>query len=160
MDSCGCFIRDQLSGILLICRKSCRSQVTTMFVWTTAQMDCINRHGSSGIVFSSKLNSILQGKFVFFSILNHCISTQEVISTRCNCACTIYNPQDLVSLCGALTSIPLTLILPAVLYRRLYPSKAVCLLLVASTVFMTVGLIGAVGSINVDKQMRAPFSCN
>eukprot|EP00986_Skeletonema_menzelii_P016380 scaffold14392_cov151-Skeletonema_menzelii.AAC.20 len=68
--------------------------------------------------------------------------------------------KDLVSLCGALTSIPLTLILPAVLYRRLYPSKAVCLLLVASTVFMTVGLIGAVGSINVDKQMRAPFSCN
>mmetsp|Transcript_16458 Transcript_16458/g.27063 ORF Transcript_16458/g.27063 Transcript_16458/m.27063 type:complete len:544 (-) Transcript_16458:447-2078(-) len=68
--------------------------------------------------------------------------------------------KDLVSLCGALTSIPLTLILPAVLYRRLYPSKAVCLLLVASTMFMTVGLIGAVGSINVDKQMRAPFSCN
>lgn len=68
--------------------------------------------------------------------------------------------KDLVSLCGALTSIPLTLILPAILYRRLFPSKAVCLLLVASTLFMVVGLIGAVGSINVDKQMRAPFSCN
>mmetsp|Transcript_18406 Transcript_18406/g.27499 ORF Transcript_18406/g.27499 Transcript_18406/m.27499 type:complete len:98 (+) Transcript_18406:366-659(+) len=68
--------------------------------------------------------------------------------------------KDLVSLCGALTSIPLTLILPAILYRRLYPSKAVGLLLIASTLFMIVGLIGAVGSINVDKQMRAPFSCN
>eukprot|EP00984_Skeletonema_dohrnii_P038797 scaffold42467_cov161-Skeletonema_dohrnii-CCMP3373.AAC.6 len=78
------------------------------------------------------------------------------------CALTLYLycHQDLVSLCGALTSIPLTLILPAILYRRLYPSKAVGLLLIASTLFMIVGLIGAVGSINVDKQMRAPFSCN
>ena len=67
--------------------------------------------------------------------------------------------KDLVSLCGAMTSIPLTLILPAILYRRLFPSKAVVLLLIASTLFMIVGLIGAVGSINIDKQMRAPFSC-
>lgn len=95
-------------------------------------------------------------------ILNVAYQTLHFYSGHSNRTCVLvsYFLQDLVSLCGALTSIPLTLILPAILYRRLYPSAAVCLLLVASTLFMTVGLIGAVGSINVDKQMRAPFSCN
>jgi|SaaInl74LU_5_DNA_1037368.scaffolds.fasta_scaffold62341_1 hypothetical protein len=64
MDSCGRILCDQLSGILLIRRKSCGSQVRAMFVRTTIQMDCIDRHGSFGILYSSKLDSILQGKMI------------------------------------------------------------------------------------------------
>ena len=78
--------------------------------------------------------------------------------------------QDLVSLIGALTSVPLTLGLPAILYR--YAIQQVSLwrlvvgssssyaLLIYSMVFLVVGLIGALYSIDRDwaNQGKA-FSC-
>jgi hypothetical protein len=77
--------------------------------------------------------------------------------------------QDLVALCGALTSVPLTLLLPAMFYRRVQcvplflptlHSKCSYALLLFSVLFMLVGLIGAIGSIDVDwKNKRGVFSC-
>jgi len=78
--------------------------------------------------------------------------------------------KDLVALCGAATSIPLTLLIPAIFYRRVqgvplfFPtlhSKYSWLLLVFSFVFMLVGLIGAIGSIDVDwSNTSGPFACH
>lgn len=78
--------------------------------------------------------------------------------------------KDLVALCGALTSVPLTLLLPAIFYRRIqsvplfFPtlhSKGSYALLVFSILFMIVGLIGAIGSIDVDwENKKEAFSCH
>jgi len=85
MDSCGRILCDQLSGILLIRRKSCGSQVRAMYVRTTIQMDCIDRHGSFGILYSSKLNSILQGFGLSMWCFNkhpaHTDSASNIVST-------------------------------------------------------------------------------
>jgi amino acid permease len=79
--------------------------------------------------------------------------------------------QDLVSLIGALTSVPLTLTLPALLYR--YAIQQVSLwrysvgstssysLLVYSMIFLVVGLSGALYSIDRDWAYQGkPFSCH
>lgn len=78
--------------------------------------------------------------------------------------------KDLVALCGALTSIPLTLLLPAIFHRRVqglplfFPTlhgNASLLLVVFSLVFTAVGLIGAIGSIDKDWSAKSkPFSCH
>jgi len=78
--------------------------------------------------------------------------------------------QDLVSLIGALTSVPLTLTLPALLYR--YAIQRVSLwrpvvgssssyhLLMYSMVFLIIGLAGALFSIDRDwANQGKPFSC-
>lgn len=77
--------------------------------------------------------------------------------------------KDLVALCGAATSIPLSLLIPAIFYRRVqnvplfFPSlgsKYSFSLVVFSIAFMVVGLIGAVGSIDVDWSSKSgPFAC-
>lgn len=77
--------------------------------------------------------------------------------------------KDLVSLIGALTAVPLTLLLPVIFYRRLwdiplcYPTRdsmGSYALLIFSIVFLGVGLIGAFGSIEMDwKNQGRPFSC-
>eukprot|EP00956_Cyclotella_meneghiniana_P001685 scaffold1831_cov39-Cyclotella_meneghiniana.AAC.3 len=77
---------------------------------------------------------------------------------------------DLVALCGALTTVPLTLILPALFYRRVqcvplfFPtlhSKSSYVLLLFSIAFMIVGLIGSIGSIDSDwKNSHGAFSCH
>jgi len=78
--------------------------------------------------------------------------------------------KDLVALCGALTTVPLTLILPALFYRRVqcvplfFPtlhSKSSYVLLLFSIAFMIVGLIGSIGSIDSDwKNSHGAFSCH
>ena len=77
--------------------------------------------------------------------------------------------KDLVSLIGALTAVPLTLLLPVIFFRRLwdiplcYPTRdsmGSYALLIFSLVFLGVGLIGAFGSIEMDwKNQGRPFSC-
>lgn len=85
--------------------------------------------------------------------------------------------KDLVSLTGALTSVPLTLLLPSILYRRGYlgrtrylwvarnwnDSKDVLsfLLVVYSLLFMICGFCGAIYSIDMDWKSKhsGPFSC-
>ena len=77
--------------------------------------------------------------------------------------------KDLVSLIGALTAVPLTLLLPVIFHRRLrdmplsYPTRdsiASYALLIFSLVFLGVGLIGALSSIEMDwKNQGHPFSC-
>ncbi len=78
--------------------------------------------------------------------------------------------QDLTSLIGALTSIPLSLFLPAVLYRK-YCNVLLCYptlsslgsyaLMMLSGVFVVCGLIAALSSIEVDwANQKAPFSCS
>ena len=79
--------------------------------------------------------------------------------------------QDLVSLIGALTSIPLTLTLPALLYRSaiqqvsfwryVVGSTSSYSLLLYSMVFLLVGLAGALYSIDRDwANQGKPFSCH
>ena len=78
--------------------------------------------------------------------------------------------QDLVALCGALTSVPLTLVIPAIFYRRVqdvplfFPtlhSKYSFMLLVFSIIFMIIGLIGSIGAIDVDwENTSGPFACH
>lgn len=78
--------------------------------------------------------------------------------------------KDLVALCGALTSIPLTLLLPALLHRRVqglplfFPTlhgNASLLLVVFSVMFIAVGLSGAIGSIDEDWSNKStPFACH
>jgi hypothetical protein len=77
--------------------------------------------------------------------------------------------QDLTSLIGALTTIPLSLFLPAVLYRKFcnvslcYPSTSSWgsyVLMMLSGVFVLCGLIAAISSIQADwANQKAPFSC-
>jgi hypothetical protein len=78
--------------------------------------------------------------------------------------------QDLTSLIGALTSTPLSLFLPAVLYRKFcnvsicYPtlsSLGSYALMMLSSVFIVCGLIAALSSIEVDwANQKDPFSCS
>lgn len=78
--------------------------------------------------------------------------------------------KDLVALIGALTSVPLTLLLPAVFYRR-YLSVSIWLptretlgsyaLLVFASVFMAVALAGSISSIETDwSKHGGPFACH
>jgi hypothetical protein len=103
----------------------------------------------------------------FFKVGLRVMSCWHVIVSYSQCQ---YNIQDLVALCGALTSVPLTLLLPALFYRRIQcvplfvstlHSMCSYALLIFSIAFMTVGLIGAVGSIDVDwGNRRGAFSCH
>jgi amino acid permease len=79
--------------------------------------------------------------------------------------------KDLVALIGALTSVPLTLTLPALLYRKAQQWSVVCpspamsigsySLFLYSLVFLTIGLLGAVSSIDRDWMSHGrPFSCH
>lgn len=78
--------------------------------------------------------------------------------------------KDLVALIGALTSVPLTLTLPAVLHRTFhrmglwrpcYLSPGSIGLLVFSLLFLVVGLIGAISSTGEDwRNHGSPFSCH
>lgn len=85
--------------------------------------------------------------------------------------------KDLVALIGALTSVPLTLFLPTLLYRKFHGLRLLlphCFklpnhhetswgsyaLLLFSFAFFVVGLIGATYSINLDwSNQRRPFAC-
>lgn len=77
--------------------------------------------------------------------------------------------KDLVALIGALTSVPLTLLLPAILYRRarhIPPCKPTRSswgsfgLLLFGIVVLVGGLAGTVGSIVLDWENHGrPFSC-
>mmetsp|Transcript_24265 Transcript_24265/g.32317 ORF Transcript_24265/g.32317 Transcript_24265/m.32317 type:complete len:99 (+) Transcript_24265:317-613(+) len=80
---------------------------------------------------------------------------------------------DLVSLIGALTSVPLTLMLPAIFYRRVchitpvwkfyFDRESITsyVLFLVSLVFLILGLIGSLGSIGLDweEKKSSPFSC-
>ena len=79
--------------------------------------------------------------------------------------------KDLVALIGALTSVPLTLLLPAILHRRVAGVPAFILksrhdlasylLVVFSLVFLLCGLFGALDSIELDWSKHGPpFSCS
>lgn len=79
--------------------------------------------------------------------------------------------KDLVALIGALTSVPLTLLLPAILYRRVAKvptlfmqsrhDLASFLLVAFSLVFLVCGLFGALDSIELDWQHHGkPFACS
>lgn len=72
--------------------------------------------------------------------------------------------KDLVALIGALTSVPLTLLLPAVLWRKAQRMAGVVnwsfALLVFSVLFLVCGLIGSLDSIELDWSKHGPpFSC-
>lgn len=78
--------------------------------------------------------------------------------------------KDLVALIGAMTSVPLTLLLPAILYRRICKvpvfvvrnryDLASYLLVIFSLVFLLCGLFGALDSIELDWEKHGkPFSC-
>jgi len=70
--------------------------------------------------------------------------------------------QDLISLIGALTTIPLSLSFPAIFYRKaLFSSWLSYFLLLFSLLFTFCGLLGAFTSIDIDwKNHGPPFSCN
>jgi amino acid permease len=77
--------------------------------------------------------------------------------------------KDLLALIGSLTSVPLTLTLPLVLHRRSWNmpvwiptlhSLASYAILMFSLVFLFLGLVGALGSIELDwSQQGTPFAC-
>ena len=77
--------------------------------------------------------------------------------------------KDLVALIGALTSVPLTLILPVIFHRKVMEiplwkptrdSLGSYALLVFSLAFLVAGLTGALGSIELDWSKHGPpFSC-
>jgi len=77
--------------------------------------------------------------------------------------------KDLLALIGALTSVPLTLTLPVILHRRVWNipiwvptlhSLTSYALLIFSLVCGFVGLVGALGSIELDwSQQGTPFAC-
>jgi hypothetical protein len=63
--------------------------------------------------------------------------------------------KDLVALIGALTSVPLSLLLPAVYFLGSYS------LLVFGCIFMAAALAGALSSIEMDwSNHRSPFACH
>lgn len=80
---------------------------------------------------------------------------------------------DLVALIGASTSVPLTLLLPALLYRKMMgsplfllgtdtSSSSICsfLLVIFSLLFLVFGVLGSVYSIAIDWRDRgSPFAC-
>lgn len=78
--------------------------------------------------------------------------------------------KDLVALIGALTSVPLSLVLPAVFYRHylqvpiLYPTRSTLgsyALLVFAFAFLGAALTGSVYSIEMDWSGHgAPFACH
>jgi Transmembrane amino acid transporter protein len=78
--------------------------------------------------------------------------------------------KDLVALIGALTSVPLTLLLPVVLHRRLWemplchPTRhtmASYALMVFSIIYLVMGLTGSLSSIETDwTNQGRPFSCS
>jgi amino acid permease len=75
--------------------------------------------------------------------------------------------KDLVSLIGALTSIPLTLMMPAIFFRRTLVNEVLrpdwtwsYALLIFSTTFTLTGLVGAVRLTQLDWLSHGPpFSC-
>lgn len=77
--------------------------------------------------------------------------------------------KDLVALIGALTSVPLTLLLPALLYRRVikvplwlptFDSMSSYSLMLFSLAFLGAGLAGSLSSIELDWSKHGPpFSC-
>lgn len=76
--------------------------------------------------------------------------------------------KDLVSLIGALTSIPLTLMIPAIFFRRTWANHIVWrpdltwsfALLLFATIFTLTGLVGAVRLTQMDWMSHGPpFSC-
>lgn len=79
--------------------------------------------------------------------------------------------KDLLALIGALTSVPLSLTLPIVFYRKAYnmpiwipvPLQSISsfAILVLSLVLIVVGLFGALGSIGMDwTQQKKTFACS
>mmetsp|Transcript_16335 Transcript_16335/g.24540 ORF Transcript_16335/g.24540 Transcript_16335/m.24540 type:complete len:567 (-) Transcript_16335:244-1944(-) len=81
--------------------------------------------------------------------------------------------KDLVSLIGALTSVPLTLLLPALYYRKVKglplcgwvssgdENFASLSLIIFSLTFLIVGLVGSISSIELDwLNHGAPFACH
>jgi len=79
--------------------------------------------------------------------------------------------KDLVALIGALTSVPLTLLLPAIFHRRLtsVPLLSIIsrhdvpsyLLMVFAMVFLVCGIVGSLSSIEIDwSQHGRPFACH
>jgi len=79
--------------------------------------------------------------------------------------------KDLVALIGALTSVPLTLLLPAIFHRKLhnlplfklksFQDLASHLLVVFSLIFLISGVIGSLDSIRMDWANHGPpFACN
>lgn len=85
--------------------------------------------------------------------------------------------KDLVSLIGALTSVPLTLLLPAIYYRKSRGLPLCCwsfsstlrrredifsfLLVVFSVVFLVCGVVGSISSIGIDWSHHGPpFACH
>ena len=78
--------------------------------------------------------------------------------------------KDLVALIGALTSVPLSLLLPAVFFRRFlqvsvwFPTKKTLgsyALLLFGGVFMVAALAGTLSSIEMDwSNQGGPFSCH
>lgn len=97
-----------------------------------------------------------------------CLTLLMAVSAYC-VANAIPFFKDLVSLIGALTAVPLTLVMPALLWRRhlqipLFGFTKKCLtssgLLNFSIVFMTLALLGCVYEIQQDwSNHGAPFSC-
>jgi len=78
--------------------------------------------------------------------------------------------KDLLALIGALTSVPLSLSLPIILHRRVWNmpiwwptrhSLASYCILVFSLVFLAMGLVGTLFSIETDwANQGAPFECS
>jgi amino acid permease len=78
--------------------------------------------------------------------------------------------KDLVALIGALTSVPLTLLLPAIFYRQYVQVALWCptrqslvswTLVIYALVFMGTAIAGAVSSIEMDwADHGGPFACN
>ena len=72
--------------------------------------------------------------------------------------------QDLVAIIGALTSVPLTLLLPALYYRdytNTHGNIGPILLVIYSFVFLVCGVVGSIASIGLDWKNydKGPFSC-
>lgn len=105
--------------------------------------------------------------------LRWALLTISVISSSYLIANSVPFFSDLVALIGASTSVPLTLLLPAVLYRKMIGSPLFLLgtdvsarsffsflLVIFSLLFLIFGILGSVFSIAVDWRDRgSPFAC-